>query len=404
MFIEDLLHTLVDTVELNVNDKPILVSINQQVKKGTALTDRQHELIKTKLLSYQDRFDFDIQPFFDNLKIPLRVIDRSQTIEVVSHADMLGPNSVYESHKENWKWIKIRFPFSKKNIIEVETIVQGLKKRDQYMHVRGSHEHYFRLNETNVFAIVKAFVNKKFAIDEELVEHYKNIKDIKDNENSYYPGVFNFSVSNISDKGKQIINDEIGAIDKSNILKVVDRRRRYGIQRIDYSNIPAGLSGEIAFRNNIEVLIDPASHNLNSVAEAVMHLDRFPLLVIIDKDDALAQMSKVYDAFSYIVPTNKQTALFRVDSNNDYNVNDFIKDKQLNNWLDKDTEIVYINKGKLPKLLLKTEWKPSAALIMTGTRSHSYVSYYVEEFCDLIMYHDKESSILRKLHKSYAYM
>ena len=62
----------------------------------------------------------------------------------------------------------------------------------------------------------------------------------------------------------------------------------------------------------------------------------------------------MYNAFNNIVPNSKQTVLFRVDQSTEYVINDYIRDKSLNNWLDNTTEIVYINKSKLPKLLLKT--------------------------------------------------
>jgi hypothetical protein len=403
MFIEDLLHLLVDSHNVNSSDKPILVSISQQVKKGTGLTDRQHALVKSKLLTYKDYFDIDIEPLLDNTRLTLRVINRDQTISVVSHGEMLGNDAAYEAYKEKWQWIKLRFPFSKKNIVAVEQISVDTKKQ-HYFHQRGTHEHYFRLTETNVFKVVNAFKEKKFDIDEQLIEWYNQIKTLKENDYSLYPGVLNFTVQNINDSGCELIEKEIGKIDKSNILKVIDRKRRYGIVNIDYNNIPAGLIGQIAFRSKTEITIDPESYNLNSVAEAVMHLDRFPLLVVIDKDEALSQISQVYDAFSYIVPSSKQTALFRVDNNGDYNVNDYIHDKSLNNWLDNDTEIVYICKNKIPKLLLRTEWKPSAALILTGTRSHTHLNYYINDCCDLIMVHDKESSLIGKAFKSYAFM
>jgi hypothetical protein len=255
-----------------------------------------------------------------------------------------------------------------------------------------------------VYNVVHSFIEKKFDIDTQLIEWYNEVKSLKENERSLYPSVINYTVKNVSDNGCQLIEKEIGNIDKSNILKIIDRKRRYGIVTVDYDSVPAGLIGEIAFRADKEININPESFNLNSIAEATMHLDRFPLLVVIDKEDALKQVSSVYDAFSYLVPPEKQSVLFRVETENKYNVNDFIHERSLNNWLDTNTEIVYICKNKLPKLLLKTNWKPSAALIITGTRSHTHVNYYVNDCCDLVMVHDKDSSLIGKLNKSYAYL
>ena len=41
-------------------DYNILTSIGRQVVRGIGLTDRQHELLKTKLLSYSDMYEDDI--------------------------------------------------------------------------------------------------------------------------------------------------------------------------------------------------------------------------------------------------------------------------------------------------------------------------------------------------------
>jgi hypothetical protein len=402
MFIEDILHILVDSHDVNPSDKPILVSISQQVKKGTALTDRQHALVKTKLLNYKHCFDVNIDEMLDNTRLPLRIINREHSITIVNHQNMMG-DAPSESYKQKWKWIKIKFPFSKKNIVAVEQL-NSTAKRNNYFHQRGSHEHYFRLTENNVYNVVHSFIEKKFDIDTQLIEWYNEVKSLKENERSLYPSVINYTVKNVSDNGCELIEKEIGNIDKSNILKIIDRKRRYGIVTVDYDSVPAGLIGEIAFRADKEININPESFNLNSIAEATMHLDRFPLLVVIDKEDALKQVSSVYDAFSYLVPPEKQSVLFRVETENKYNVNDFIHERSLNNWLDTNTEIVYICKNKLPKLLLKTNWKPSAALIITGTRSHTHVNYYVNDCCDLVMVHDKDSSLIGKLNKSYAYL
>lgn len=404
-YIEDLLHLLVDTIGTSESDNGILKSISSQCKKGIGLTDRQYNLVLSKMKNYTNQFNELNCEIFDNLptRLPIRQIDRDQVITIVSHGEMLGENSAYESYKEKWKWIKLRFPFSKKNIVAVESI-SSTSSKNQYYHQRGTHEHYFRLNEKNVYNVVNAFIEKKFDIDKDLIEWYNQIKELKQNKNSILPTVINFELINVSEVVQQTIEDEIGKISPSNFLKVVDRKRRYGLTDIDLNNIPSGLIGEIVSRPATDININPELYNINSIVESIMHLDRFPLLVVLDKESALEQLSKVYDAFSCVVPTDKQTVLFRIENNGKYNVNDFIHEKSLNNWLDKNTDIVYISKSKIPKLLLKTDWKPSAALFLTGTRSHSHIHYYVNDCCDLVMHHDKEGSLIKKMIKNYGFM
>ena len=65
-------------------DYNILTSIGRQVVRGIGLTDRQHELLKTKLLSYSDMYEDDITKSLDNLRIPLRKLNREKTIKLVT--------------------------------------------------------------------------------------------------------------------------------------------------------------------------------------------------------------------------------------------------------------------------------------------------------------------------------
>lgn len=404
-YIEDLLHLLVDSIGTNEPDTGILKSISAQCKKGIGLTDRQYNLVVSKLQNYTKQFEEFNCVLTDELptRLPLRQINRDQSITIVSHSDMVGKDAAYESYKEKWKWIKLRFPFSKKNIVAVESISNNSAK-NQYFHQRGTHEHYFRLNEKNVYNVVKTFIDKKFDIDKDLIEWYNQIKNLTETKDAIIPSVVDYQLVNVPEAALQMVENEIGKISQSNFLKIIDRKRRYGLANIEMDKIPAGLVGEIISRSTTEINIDPNSHNLNAVVESIMHLDRFPLLVVIDKESALDQLSKVYDAFSYVIPTNKQTVLFRTENENQYNVNDFIRDKSLNNWLDKNTDIVYISKSKIPKLLLKTDWRPTAALFLTGSRSHSHLHYYVHDFCDLVMYHDKDSSLIKRMIKTYGYL
>lgn len=396
MFIEDILHNLVDNLEVNPEDSMILSSISRQIKKGKAFTDRQHALVKTKLLEHQSQFEFDINPYLDNLKTPLREVDRSQYVIIVDNAEKYGESKVPHAH-ESWKWIKVRFPFSKKTIQAIEKL--SSQHRNIYDHKRGTHEHYFRLTETAVRDVVQAFINKQFDIDSQLLAFYNEIVEIENNKDTYLT-----NINNLSDNALKLISEEIGSVnDPDNLLKLCDRKRRYGINDI---KLPTDntLAGKIALRPTQHVNLDPELYNIHSVAESLIQLERFPLLVVIDQDDALLQLTTVYNAFSYLVPREQQSALFRVDTqNNKYSVNNFIHDNQLNNWVDSNTKIVYISKTKLPKLLLKTEWKPIAMLAITGTRCHTMVDYYIKDQCDLIVYHDKESSLFN-IKRSYGYL
>ena len=390
--IEHCLKLLIDTI--GITGEPnfqILNSINSQCNKGTALTDRQYELVKQMLVEYSNKFkehNIDILIVTETNQ-PLREIDRSKYIKLIDHLDLDKSTSTYKS-KEKWQWIKIRFPFSKKNIIKVEAI--GLAHKNDYYHKRGSHSHYFKLTEHTILNIIDVFVKQEFEIDNRLLEYAEQIKKIKTQESNIVPGLWNGKIKNISELGLQFVKSTVNDLDP---IKLYDRKRILGLSNVQ-TNIPAGLVGKIINRDSTTMLVDPKSYSIDKIVEALYSLDRFPILVTIDQNEELDQMTKVYNGFKNIIPNSKSCALFRVDSSKDYNANDFIKERNLNNWLDSSTQIVYICKSKLPKLLLKTTWRPACVLSLSSYRANHQVAIYINDICDLIVYHDNQTSIFHR--------
>lgn len=385
--IEDILDHIVNDDRLSSafsSEKTIFSSINRQVKKGSALTERQYLLVKSKILEKQEHLDIEnLETIVSKVSMPFRHIDRSQYVSIVKEEKMFNGSPS----------IKIRFPFKKKTIVDLERIVS--KHRHIYKHDSGSHEHYFKLCESVIVDIVDTFSNKNFVIDNVLIEYAQQIREYMNNLHSFVPGVYNYELCNFKEAALKVIQDEIGTIDNTNVLKLKDRQRRYGIAHIDCNN-PGGLVGHLSFRLDTDVLVDPDLWSIDNVVESLIKLDRFPLLVLVDDGSELEQVSKVYNAFKNVVPNTKQVCLFRVETTDKrYNLNNFIQDQQFNTFLDNTIDIVYIVKSKLPKLLLRVDWKPICTYSMSSARSNKMLSLYVEETSDMIIYHDKEHSPFR---------
>jgi len=377
--VEDILSLVVSVNDAVLpTDKGILTSIDRQVKRGAALTDRQHDLVKTKLLSYKD-FLFsvgitDLQEKLDVLKYPLRFVDRSKS--VVLNNDL----------------IEVKFPFNKKTIVTLDSVVQKCKRF--YSHEKGSSIHKFKLNEVTVNEVVSAFQHKNFYIDPNVSKFYEKIKEIKMNKESVLPGIYNNKLTNFKKSALDLMNLELGPLTSQNLIKFYDRRRRYGITDINGTVYQNTLTETIAYREETEIAVNPEIHSLDSIVDAIIQLERFPILVLIDSDNPLHDVAKIYNAFRDVVPNEEQTVLFRVDNSENYNLNNFIHDNKINNWLDTSTKIVYINKNKLPKLLLRSNWQPMATLALSSYRANSHVTTYIKDVCDLIVYHDKSMSII----------
>jgi len=178
--------------EIKSDDKTIIYSIARQVFKGTALTDRQYNLMKDKLLGYKDQFDSNnidnLETVLEKTRIPLRQIDRSQYIKIVDHPENVG----YQSDNKD-KFVKIRFPFKKSYIVKINKI----NDVEDYYHKKGSHEHFFCYNEINVFNLMSEFENCNFEIDEDIKINYRKICEIKNQPEKFSPGVFDQELKNV---------------------------------------------------------------------------------------------------------------------------------------------------------------------------------------------------------------
>jgi hypothetical protein len=410
--VEDSLELLVGlkdhaALQIESSDQTILQSIGRQVFKGTALTDRQYDLVREKLLKYKDQFtalEYDLDSALDNLRMPLREIDRSKYITIVEHKDTAGPNTVYESYKSKWNWIKVRFPFSKKLIVLIEEIINTIP-RHKYYHDKGSHEHFFVLDERNTFEIINRFKDKNFEIDQQLISLYEKLEDMNNKKEEYIPGIYNYKLKNLSEKAINYMVSSIGNPSVENLALYKDRQEMFGLHYFDEVMLEESLrhlsvlSKKIATRNKSNVLVQRSKYTINAVAESLLELDRFPLLVILPENDPLDNLHAIHTAFKGFVERSEISVMFRLDNNTNSDFNDYVRDQKINNPLDTNTKIVYINNtSSVPKPLVMSDWRPCSALMISSLRPHSKVGSYIDDI-DLVIHYDEEPSqlLLRKL-------
>ena len=396
-YIEDILHLLVDTVGVAESDRSILHSISTQCKKGVALTDRQYALVENKIQNYKTQLEQHNCMILEDLptRLPLREIDRSKHISIVGHSEMIGPNQTYESYKNNWKWIKVRFPFSKKLIARLDAVKSNSK---DYYHIKGSNEHYFKLNGKTVVRLVDTFKSSNFEIDNNVMDYYYKSQKILDNSDQHVSRYDNSEFYNLDEKVVQRLTAY------NNELIVADRRIRYGYKTniIDRNE---SLAEIIAFRTSQNVKVNPDQYSLWNIADALRQLDRFPIVVQIDNVDSFEQLQAFHQVFDF-VDNRLQSVLFRAESDDTKNhqLNQYVKDNNLNNWVDNSTKIVYIKKNQLPKVLLNSDFMPITSMSVSSHRSNQHVDTYCKFHCDLIIHHDTESSMFNTKFGTYQWL
>ena len=400
--IEDLLEMLAGMrtgakIDIESSDATIMYSIARQVFKGTPLTDRQFALMQEKLQAYKPQFllykqDFDSA--VQTLRQPLRQIDRSKYIKIVDNA-VVYQNVPYERYKESWNWIKVRFPFSKKLIVDLQSIVCPHSEK---LHEKGSHEHFFMLNEKNAYNIVKTFKDKNFEIDQKLLDYYEKVAALQ--ETDHLPCVENMQLKNLHPNGVKNIEQELGELTSDNIVLYKDRSLLYGINYFDDAlakslNEYSTLTQKIVTRDLPTVFVNKKTWTLDNIVHSIQELERYPLVVLLDDDAPFDTLVETHKHFKNIIPSEQISVLLRLESSKSNGFNEYIKEHGLNSPVDNNTKIVYISREKINKPLMKSECNPRTMLMMQSQRVHTKLSYWSEDF-DLIIHYDEEVSSMMK--------
>lgn len=380
--------------ELAKSDYNLVTSLARQTFRGIAYTDRQYELAKTKLIEYAPQFEKNGYKDWDlsSLRLPIRSIDRSRWIRIIDTV----PNWQDWRKPDNEPCIAVRFIFNKKLISKMENIIR-VSKLHYYDKVEKTH--YFPLNEKNLFTVISELKENNFEINSELLDYYGKLKQMNDNKNNHIPGIYGFKLQNFNKTAIDFMVSSIGEPSKDNLAIYKDRSELFGLTHFDQQELEeclnnlTVLSKKIVTRESNHVLVSPEEYHIDRLIETFLELFRFPLIVILKENTALDDLHKINKAVKNIIPEEDCSVLFRLDNSNEQGkeFNQYIQEHKLNNPLDINSKIVYINNNKLPKPMLQSDWTPCAALYMGSVRSNNKVDLYVDDL-DLIVHYDTDAS------------
>ena len=374
--------------DVHDSDKHLINSLTKQSFKGVAYTDRQYELVKSKISLYKDvleKLEIDVDECINNLRLELRTIDRSKWIGV---RNVNGTN-----------YLAVRFTFNKRLISAIESLrASGIEK--EKINDTDNKINYFKLTEKNIYKIIEILKERKFTIEDEVNLQYEKMQVMMNNKNNYVPGVYGFKLKNLNKKAVDYIISDIGdQPSPKNLALYKDREALYGIEHFDQEDLDASvkhlttLSQRIVRRTSTQILINPESFTVDHIAESILELNRYPLLVCLDNNEQeLDYLTKVYKSFRNIFLNEDFCVLYRKDNDTQENkdFNQFIKQNYLNNSLGNSSKIVYTTQDKLIKTLIKQDWHPKSALVF-GCSRKSKIQTYLNEL-DLVMYYDTDVS------------
>ena len=223
---------------------------------------------------------------------------------------------------------------------------------------------------------------------------------MNNNKEEHIPGIYSFNLKNLSDKAINFMVSSIGKPSKENLAIYNDRKDQLGLHYFEQEELENSLnaltvlSKKIVTRQLYTVLISPKKYPIERVIESLLELNRFPLLVILptvlqQNDKSLDGLISVHNSLTNIFFNEDISVLFRVDNDTGRTFNEYIKTNKLNNPIDSNTKVVYINTNKFPKPLLKSNWIPSAVLTIGSHRMNTKVNDYISPM-DLIIHYDTD--------------
>ena len=363
-------------------DEVLMFSLGKQVLRQTALTDRQHELAKKKLLEYKEQFDVygfdDFEKDLDSLRMPIRSINRQKLISLKQINDKI--------------YIAVRFPFSKKMIKHIE-FLQRLQPKKNYD--SKTKTHLIDFSEKNLFEIVSKLKDCNFEVEEDVKEIYGILKIMDDDKENNAPGIYGFEIKNLHAKAIDYAVTSIGEPNVDNLVAYKDRENLLGLKHFDNVELQKAISNlqpltkKIMQRTNSMIFIDDNEYTFNNIVESVLELYRFPLLIVLPKDKEYDILSHTYKSFKNIIPNENISVLFRLDNDSEEgrDFNQFVKKNELNSPLDNSTKIVYISSNKIPKPLIASDWYPELGIVIKNFRLMRNIQTYIDNI-DLVIHYD----------------
>jgi hypothetical protein len=147
-------------------------------------------------------------------------------------------------------------------------------------------------------------------------------------------------------------------------------------------------SKKIASLSASRFRIPPSDNNFSEVVSIIQELDQWPVLVMVDDNEkAILQVSKAIDPLLHAVDREHISIFFRLDNGEQRyrEFNQFVKDNRLNNFIGPDTKVVFISKNRIPKPLLRADWIPQSAVVMSNY-DYGRSSAYIDNFSTVYYY------------------
>ena len=371
---------------LDKKDARVLRSIGSIIASPNFITENQSNLLVKILQANKDKITGVSDELADALLFPLwskvfRKIDPVKKMYISSNTD------------ENLQII-LDFTYSS----SIRKKLQDLSKTVMGLHATAPGKTFVAdLTEQNIVILIDELRPLEFAIDEKLQNFYNIIKSWSEED---IKNQFLLTTITHANFQKQITAD-LGTETAIDDHVINDRSMRYQYFHKKSEKIPENLVEIIANRLTPRVWINKKEISIDEIVRSLLHLKRFPILAVFDSyniKNSLDDLKNLTQSLENIGIYNHVGIYFRLSNDTiGKEFNQYIAEKQLNCNLDNETKVVGVQSGKIPKFLLKTNWKPMSVISIGSPLRNSKTAAYANG-CDLIIsYSDTQPIVETKI-------
>jgi hypothetical protein len=368
-----LIQALSDDTNIPPRDLRTLKSLAKTVSSPSFITANQGRLLLSLVREHKDILGINLSDI-DNptWSRPFRAMDKTRKLYI--------DNALHR--------IVVEFGLSnhiKSHLVQHHKDIEGLVQE------LSGKKYHADLTEKNIVLLVNICKPLQFEIDSTIESYYESINDWKFNDT-----ISQYRINTITHPNfqKHLVND-LGINTPLDNNLIADRSIRYQYF-VDKTIDPKTLTEIIAYRQQPKVWIDKTIYSIKDIILSLIELKRLPLLLVFDNYKP-ADQTKILLEISDVLDELNITDVgiyFRTSNKSDAKAfNEIIADKQYNCVLNKDTVIAGVESGKIPKFMLKSDWKPMSVVTLGTQLKHSKTAVY-SNCCDLIItYMEKEPLI-----------
>jgi hypothetical protein len=293
--------------------------------------------------------------------------------------------------------IKISYTFDK----DIKKAIAAINKNVELEGLKGDNNaQYYSLSEKNIVTIFNMLNPLKFEFSPDFLDLYEKIEKL---DLDHFRTKFNFDTLYSEKISKSKLPNIESLATESTLIKI-DRKIRYQYEihgNLDDSEKDT-LTYKLANRKSIKLYLNIRDIKLQEIYKSLLTLNRNKILVIFDDfriSECIFQLQKLN---ALVQSNNLQSSTgiyFRFDNKDEGLVfNKLISDNKLNQKLSKDSKIVGISNGKLPKFMITSEWYPDAVISFTSSLRNNRTDVYCND-CDLIIYYTEVRPLISNVHE-----